>query len=92
MTVEKNIFFFLGVGLEIIEPKGDDISKINTLNEKEWLYIKELSIRQGVSAILLDGINRLLELFGSNAINTTIPKGWWQPFIIEWSSIVFITE
>lgn len=92
MPVEKKFFFFLGVGLEIIEPKGDDISMINTINEKEWLYIKELSIRQGVSAIIIDGINRLLEIYGSDAINSTIPKGWWQSFIIEWSSIVFITE
>ena len=57
--MEKELFALLQLGLQITDASSIDIFEFATLSKEEWTTIKEMAVKQGVSAIVLDGINQL---------------------------------
>ena len=55
----KQLFKLLELGLQITDASSIDISEFASLSKEEWTTIKEMAVKQGVSAIVLDGINQL---------------------------------
>lgn len=55
----KQLFKLLQLGLQITDASSIDISEFASLSKEEWTAIKEMAVKQGVSAIVLDGINQL---------------------------------
>ena len=55
----KQLFKLLQLGLQIVDVNSIDTSEFAKLTKEEWTAIKDMAIKQGVSAIVLDGINQL---------------------------------
>jgi len=55
----KQLFKLLQLGLQMTDASSIDISDFAGLSKEEWTTIKEMAVKQGVSAIVLDGINQL---------------------------------
>jgi len=55
----KQLFKLLQLGLQITDVKDIDTSEFASLSKEEWTAIKDMAVKQGVSAIVLDGINQL---------------------------------
>ena len=55
----KQLFKLLQLGLQTTDLYNLDTSEFATLTNEEWTAIKEMAIKQGVSAIVLDGINQM---------------------------------
>lgn len=55
----KQLFKLLQLGLQITDASSIDKSVFAVLSKEEWTTIKEMAVKQGVSAIVLDGINQL---------------------------------
>lgn len=87
MPLEEAIFLLLKLGLNLSDPKEGDVTLMASLSISSWKEIYEVSINQGVSAIMLDGINRIFEAGGNKAVNNQIPILWWQRFILEWTGL-----
>lgn len=87
MSLQKAVFLFIKLGLKISEPKDQDVTFMASISDSNWKEVYDVSINQGISAIMLDGINRIFEKGGRNAINNQIPFFWWQRFILEWTGI-----
>lgn len=66
--MEKALFTLLRLGLETCNLKEVDILSISNLTREEWIRLKELSERQGTTALVLDGIERL-QAQGVTAVN-----------------------
>ena len=92
MVLNKAFLLFLRLGLYFVEPTENDVIFMASLNCENWEDIKELSIKQAVSSILLDGINSVYEIGGNKAVNSLIPTYWWKQFILEWTSFSLNTE
>ena len=56
----KQLFTLLQLGLQITDVNDIDTSEFASLSKEEWTAIKDMAVKQGVSAIVLDGINQLL--------------------------------
>ena len=87
MSLQKAVFLFIKLGLKISEPKDQDVTFMASISDSNWKEIYDVSINQGISAFMLDGINRIFEKGGRNAINNQIPFFWWQRFILEWTGV-----
>ena len=55
----KQLFKLLQLGLQMTDASSIDISDFAGLSKEEWTAIKNMAVKQGVSAIVLDGINQL---------------------------------
>jgi hypothetical protein len=55
----KQLFKLLQLGLQITDVNDIDTSEFANLSKGEWTAIKDMAVKQGVSAIVLDGINQL---------------------------------
>lgn len=55
----KQLFKLLQLGLQITDVNDIDTSEFANLSKEEWTAIKDMAVKQGVSAIVLDGINQL---------------------------------
>ena len=55
----KQLFKLLQLGLQITDVNDIDTSEFAPLSKEEWTAIKDMAVKQGVSAIVLDGINQL---------------------------------
>lgn len=55
----KQLFKLLQLGLQTTDVNSIDISEFASLTNEDWAAIKEMAVKQGVYAIVLDGINQL---------------------------------
>lgn len=55
----KQLFKLLQLGSQIVDVNSIDTSEFAKLTKEEWTAIKDMAVKQGVSAIVLDGINQL---------------------------------
>lgn len=58
MPLQKAVFLFIKLGLKISEPRDQDVTFMASISDSNWKEIYDVSINQGISAIMLDGINQ----------------------------------
>jgi len=80
----------LGIGTE-------DVSAVKTksfceLTQKVWGFIREMAEKQGVSAIVMDGLSLLVDKYGKDSIAPKIDSGWWQMYVLEGTGALLQTE
>ena len=91
--LSKNSFLTLvRLGIET-----EDASNVNTqsfceLSQKEWISIREMSDKQGVSAIVMDGLSLLVEKYGKDGIAPKVNSDWWQMYVLEGTGAMLQTE
>ena len=54
------------------------------LKERDWISIKVMAEKQGVSAIIFDGLDTLVNQYGREKVVPDIDTDWWHHFVLEW--------
>ena len=75
----------------------DDASTVNTksfceLTQEDWECIQLMADKQGVSAIVIDGLSLLVEKYGKDGIAPKIDSGWWQMYVFDGTGAMLQTE
>ena len=75
----------------------ENVSSANTqsfcgLSQKDWECIRDMAEKQGVSAVVMDGLSRLVEKYGKEGIAPNIDSGWWQMYVLESTGVMLQTE
>lgn len=84
--MEESLFLLLRIGLETEKPSAESLRVIASLEKEEWAQLGELADKQGVLAIVLDGIERLK--IQDAQLTTTLP----QDALLEWIGQEMIIE
>lgn len=91
MRVE-DLFSLLRLGLEIEGPSEAVAQSFVNLTKEDWQVLRAMADKQGVSAIVFDGLNALISSFGTERVVPDIDKSWWRQFVLEWTSLVMTVE
>ena len=75
----------------------EDVSTVETnsfceLSQEDWENVRALADKQGVSAIVIDGLSLLVDKYGKDGIAPNIDRGWWQMYILEGTGAMLQTE
>jgi len=90
--MEIALFTLIRLGLGIEESSGKALSSVSCLTEEQWLALREMSDKQGVSAIALDGLNILIQDYGKELICPNMSSDLWQMFLLEWMGTMLMLE
>ncbi len=90
--MEDNLFQLLRLGLGTEQPSEDALHKLSSLTSTEWRELRELSMKQGTVAIVVDGLNRLFEKCGQQKFGVDMSHGEWQRFLLEWMGYMLVME
>lgn len=90
--LSEAIFLLLELGLETIKPEEADLSVIVSLEQNDWDRLKTIVEQQGVGAIAVDGVNKIINSFGKSILASNIDAKWWQVFLCEWIGKMFTIE
>ena len=71
------------LGVETEDVLSVDTKSFCELTQKDWEDIGTLSEKQGVSAIVIDGLNYLVNKYGKDGIAPNIDRNWWQIYVLE---------
>lgn len=82
--MEKIIFSLIRLGIGTSTIDQEDISDLVLYTEYEWGKLKELSHIQGISAIVLDGIQVIINELGAGCFNGSMSPETWKLFILQW--------
>ena len=81
----QSLFTLLRLGLGTTQLESEDISDLLSFNENQWQQLEETARFQGVSAIVLDGVNVILEERGANCFDHFKDRKFWRRFITSWA-------
>lgn len=84
--MEKALFTLVRLGLGTERPSQESLLDVSRLTSEQWGIIRELAEKQGVQAIVLDGIEQLKVQDSSQTITLS------QGLLLEWIGQVMITE
>ena len=75
----------------------EDVSRANAqsfceLSQKDWDDVRSMAEKQGVPAIVMDGLSRLVEKYGKDGIAPNIDSDWWQMYVLEGTGVMLQTE
>lgn len=75
----------------------EDVSTVNfqsfcELTQEDWESVQVMADKQGVSAIVMDGLSQLVEKNGKEGIAPSIDSGWWQMYVLEGTGAMLQTE
>ena len=90
--MEDSLFSLLRLGLGVEEPSKDALQYMSKLSADQWTNLRTLTEKQGVVAIALDGVNRLIDSFGQESIIKSIDSDWWKVFVLEWMGQLLMIE
>lgn len=62
----------------------EDISDLLLYTEEKWVCLKDMAHIQGVSAIVLDGLQVITEKLGADCFIRSISPDFWKLFILQW--------
>ena len=62
----------------------EDISDLFLYTEEKWACLKDMAHIQGVSAIVLDGLQVITEKLGADCFSRSISPDFWKLFILQW--------
>ena len=81
---EGMLFELLCVGLETKPVHSLSLEHFRELSQEDWQALRKMSEKQGVSAIVFDGLSELINNFGRDQICPNINPVWWQTYAIKW--------
>ena len=84
--MEDCLFRLLRIGLETEMPSAESLRVVASLKKEEWAQLGELADKQGVLAIVLDGIERLKDQ--DSRLTMALP----QDALLEWIGEVMMIE
>ena len=84
--MEKALFTLVRLGLGTEQPSQESLHDVACLTGEQWGLIRELAEKQGVQAIVLDGVEQLKAQDCKQTI--ALPQG----LLLEWIGQVMITE
>ena len=90
--MEDSLFQLLRIGLEIEQPSDEAIKRLASLTGEQWIEMRDLAERQGVSAIAIDGIYNLSQRYGRESIGTDVSPGQWKLIMLEWMGNLLMIE
>lgn len=90
--MEDKLFLILRIGLGVEHPSDNAIKQLSALTFDDWETIRDMGEKQGVSAIALDGINKLIQNFGKESISPKNAPDQWQMFMLEWMGSMLMIE
>lgn len=70
----------LGIGMDL---KQDSANKLLALTMKQWEDVMTLAEKQGVSAVAIDGVQRLYDVYGKGIKATTECPTEWIRWVLE---------
>ena len=80
------LFLLLRLGLGTNIPGREDLSILQGINELQWKRIRDVSVCQGIAAIVFDGIQCVKDnCEGVIAIQNENPS-MWDDFIMDWKN------
>lgn len=84
--MNEEIFFpLLRLGLGInTDVQKENISDLFLATKQSWEQIKAVASFHGVSAIVLDGLQVIMNEFGAGCFNRAFSQAAWKEFIIRW--------
>lgn len=90
--MERLLFTLLRLGLGVEKPSDDILCLSSSMTAKQWFVLRELSERQGVSAIVVDGLNCLSSKYDQLSISPKLNQEQWKKFLLEWMGSMLMTE
>ncbi len=90
--MKKPLFLLLQIGLAIGSVEDVDLALFQKLKYDNWIELRDTAESQGVSAIVFDGICKIVEKFGRETIAPHLDLLWWQNFILEWTGLSLQVE
>ena len=90
--MEDNLFLLLRIGLETEQPYEEALRRLADLSAEQWGNLREMAERQGVSAIVLDGLNALCQRYDQRLVSPSFSPKMWKRFLVEWMGRLLNTE
>lgn len=90
--MNDQFFTLMSLGLHLATPHKGYAALCSQLDEKEWLRIKDLSDKQGVSSIVMDGVSLLGSSCGYDLLSQGVDKDWWKLFWLQWIGVTQLVE
>lgn len=89
----KGVFLTLvRLGIETEVASSAQTQSLCELSQKDWDDVRAMAEKQGVPAIVMDGLSRLVEKYGKDGIAPNIDSGWWQMYVLEGTGVMLQTE
>lgn len=85
--MKKVLFHLLQIGLRTKSVESLDLSVFYNLKPEEWIELRSIAEKQGVAAIVFDGVCSIVDICGRDFILSPTHAQWWQSFILEWTGI-----
>ncbi|WP_294742618.1 nucleotidyltransferase family protein [uncultured Prevotella sp.] len=92
MLAKDAFLTLVRLGIETEDASTANTQSLRGLSQKDWVCIRDMSEKQGVSAIVMDGLSRLVEKYGKDGIAPNIDSGWWQMYVLEGTGSLLQTE
>lgn len=92
MVKIDSFFALLRIGLEIEQPVEAVAADFCKLSLKDWQELKNLADKQGVSAIVFDGFQTLVDVYGKGRVAPPLNTGDWQMLIYDWIGVMTQVE
>ncbi len=90
--MEDSLFQLLRIGLGIEQPSDGAIGHLASISSEKWKKLRDLAERQGVAAIVIDGLNDLSQKYGKNSIGAGVDPEQWKLFMLEWMGSLLMIE
>lgn len=88
----NNLFSLLCLGLQTKDVNEIPTDSFSEMSMNDWKELRTMADKQGVSAIVLDGLNSLVSSQGKEIIAPHIDRNWWQSYVFGWMGIMAQTE
>lgn len=88
----NNLFSLLCLGLQTKDVNEIPTDSFSEMSMNDWKELRTMSDKQGVSAVVLDGLNSLVNSQGKEIIAPHIDRNWWQSYVFGWMGVMAQTE
>lgn len=92
MQAKDAFLTLVRLGIETEVAPSANTQSFCELSQKDWTCIRDMSEKQGVLAIVMDGLSLLVEKYGKNGMAPNIDCGWWQMYVLESTGAMLQTE
>ncbi len=87
-----SLFTLLRLGLETERISENSVPALNKLTKEDMIAVRCMADRQGVSAIVFDGLSKLVNAYGRENLFPSIDPVWWQTFVYDWIGLAHHIE
>ena len=92
MMTKDALLALIRVGIETEEASAVETKVFCELTQKDWENIQIMADKQGVSAIVMDGLSLLVDKYGKDGMAPKIDNDWWQMYVLESTGAMLQTE